>query len=99
MVVFYYKDAHGKASFSSAHQRCTGSTAQTCLSSYSCFIMAYPDDKSMTKIDGNAHVPVISKNYTCATDSRISRLSQIVRFLSILRLFLWMMWVMYRERR
>ncbi len=66
MVVFYYKDAHGKASFSSAHQRCTGSTAQTCPSS--CFIMAYPDDKSMTKFDGNAHSPVISRNYTCATD-------------------------------
>jgi hypothetical protein len=29
--------------------------------------MAYPDDKSMTKIDGNGHVPVTSKNYTCAT--------------------------------
>src|SRR6266581_3626842 len=69
MVVFYYKDAHGKASFSSAHRRCTCSTAQTCLSSFSCFIMAYPDDKSMTKIGGNVHVAVTSKNYTCATDA------------------------------
>jgi hypothetical protein len=30
--------------------------------------MAYPDDKSMTKIGGNLHVPVTSKNYTSATD-------------------------------
>jgi hypothetical protein len=30
--------------------------------------MTYPDDKSMTKIGGNLHVPVTSKNYTSATD-------------------------------
>lgn len=30
--------------------------------------MTYLDDKSMTKIGGNVHVPVTSKHYTSATD-------------------------------
>jgi hypothetical protein len=51
MVVFYYKDAHGKLPFpSSARRRCIGSTIQARPSSYYRLIMANPDDKSMTKI-------------------------------------------------
>src|SRR5258708_39723442 len=67
MIIFYHKDTHGKTSFSSAHRRCTCSTVQTCLSSFYCFSMTHPDDKSMTKIVGNVHVPVTSKHYTSAT--------------------------------
>jgi hypothetical protein len=32
-------------------------------------IMACPDDKSMTKIGGDVHIPVTSERYTTATES------------------------------
>jgi hypothetical protein len=32
-------------------------------------IMAYPDDKSMTKFGGDVHIPVTSEHYTTATPS------------------------------
>jgi hypothetical protein len=31
--------------------------------------MAYPDDKSMTKIGADVHIPVTSKHYITATHS------------------------------
>src|SRR5947208_5761829 len=65
MVIFYHQNTHGKASSYRAHQACTSSTVPTIFCS-SGSIMAYPDDKSMTKMGRNVHVPVMETGYTLA---------------------------------
>src|SRR5215467_14829854 len=66
MVVFYDKDAHGKASFilciPDVHM-VPGASALSALFSLLC-IMAYLDDNLMTKMSRDVHLAVTSKHYT-----------------------------------
>jgi hypothetical protein len=49
-------------------QMVTDASALSALFLFS-VIMPYPDDKSMTKIGGDVHIPVTSERYTTATHS------------------------------
>ncbi len=81
MVIFYHKNTHGKASAYLAHQACQSSTVPTIgrpLPSGS--IMAYPDDKSMTKMGRSVHVPVTSENYTRVLFTAAALVMKLIAF-------------------